>query len=187
MNIQKLEITAGIIITITIIITTILYFRDVTAIIGSNATNFTSHIIPLVCKVIQDLPDPTCTPGTIDPAVSQDNIKNTICVAGYTKTVRPPTSYTKPLKIKLMHSYNFTDDPSNYELDHLISLELGGSPRDVKNLWPEPYYTQYNAHVKDKLENYLHKQVCSGSISLSEAQKEIATDWITSLVESQHP
>lgn len=62
----------------------------------------------------EGLPDPKCTPGAINPAVTQDNIKNTICVPGFTRTVRPPVSYTTPLKIKLMHSYGFTDSRSNY-------------------------------------------------------------------------
>jgi hypothetical protein len=65
-----------------------------------------------------------------------------------------------------------------YEVDHLISLELGGS-NDIKNLWPESYRTEpWNAHVKDKLEDRLHDLVCAGRISLAEAQRAIATDWI---------
>ena len=79
-----------------------------------------------------------------------------------------------------MHSYGFTDSPSNYELDHLISLEIGGHPTDVKNLFPEPGYRQYNFHIKDRFENYLHHQVCNGAMSLTEAQNEIATNWISS-------
>lgn len=68
---------------------------------------------------------------------------------------------------------------ADYEEDHLISLELGGSPTDPKNLWPESYTTIPNARDKDKVENYLHKQVCSGALSLKEAQREISTDWIS--------
>jgi hypothetical protein len=70
-----------------------------------------------------------------------------------------------------MKSYGFTDSRSNYELDHLRSLEIGGNPSDAKNLWPELGYGQYNFHVKDRFENYLHKAVYNGSMSLSEAQK----------------
>ena len=132
------------------------------------------------CHILNGgLPDPKCTPGAINPSVTQDNIKNTICVPGYSRTVRPPVSYTSPLKIKLMQSYGFTDSRSNYELDHLVSLEIGGNPTDVRNLWPEPGYGQYNFHIKDRFENYLHNQVCNGAMSLSQAQKEIAADWIS--------
>ena len=66
---------------------------------------------------------------------------------------------------------------SDFEEDHLISLELGGNPTDPKNLWPEPWDGPYGAHVKDKIENKLHKLVCSGALSLSTAQHLIATSW----------
>lgn len=142
----------------------------------SSVTNLT---IPAECHIIDDsLPDPKCTPGSINPSVNQENIKDTICAPGFSKTVRPPVSYTSPLKIHLMHSYGFTDSRSKYELDHLIPLEIGGNPKSVTNLWPEPGYGQYNFHIKDRFENYLHKAVCSGSMPLPEAQKEIATNWI---------
>jgi len=114
----------------------------------------------------------------VDPQVTQDTINSTICVSGYASSVRPPVSYTEPLKFKLMDAYGFTDSAVNYELDHLIPLELGGSPDDVKNLWPEPYYTNPSALDKDRFENYLHNQVCSGVIDLKTAQDEIATNWV---------
>ena len=166
-------------------ITPILYFQDITATNDSNTTSLSSPMIPSGCKSRDDLPDPECTPGVINSNVTQDNIENTICVPGFSKGIRPPTSYTTPLEIKLMKSYGFTGDRKDYELDHLISLQLGGSPKDVKNLWPEPYFTEFNAHIKDKFENYLHKQICNGSMSLSEAQTQIATDWKTSCMEAQ--
>src|ERR1700687_1954524 len=68
----------------------------------SSPTESTSSIvstIPTTCKTINDiLPDPKCTPGAVDPSVTQDNIDSTICVSGYTKTVRPPVSVTEPQK-----------------------------------------------------------------------------------------
>jgi hypothetical protein len=147
-----------------------------------------STATPSACHMLNGgLPDPKCTPGAINPSVTQDNIKNTICVPGYARTIRPPVSYTAPLKIKLMQSYGFTDARSNYELDHLISLEIGGNPSDARNLWPEPGYGQYNFHIKDRFENYLHNQVCNGAMSLSDAQKEIATDWISSWKNAGQP
>ena len=86
-----------------------------------------------------------------------------------------------------MHSYGFTDSRSNYELDHLIALEIGGNPSDVANLWPEPGYGQYNFHIKDRFENYLHNAVCTGSMTLAEAQKEITTNWIDSWQKAGQP
>lgn len=65
-------------------------------------------------------------------------------------------------------------------MDHLISLELGGS-NSLKNLWPESFITEpWNAHVKDRLENKLHEMICSGEIDIKAAQREISTDWIAS-------
>ena len=147
---------------------------------SSNSLSFFTNLtIPSECHIVNgSLPDPKCTPGSINPSVDQNNIKNTICIPGFSKTIRPPVSYTGPLKVNLIHSYGFTDSRANYELDHLIPLEVGGNPRSVTNLWPEPGYGQYNFHVKDRFENYLHNAVCEGSMSLDEAQKEIATNWV---------
>jgi hypothetical protein len=64
-----------------------------------------------------------------------------------------------------------------YEVDHLISLELGGS-NDIANLWPEAATPKPGFHEKDQVENYLHDQVCSGKVNLQQAQQEIATDWL---------
>ena len=142
-------------------------------------SSYTNLTIPFECHIVNEiLPDPKCTPGAISLSVNQNNIKNTICISGFTKTIRPPVSYTGPLKVNLMHSYGFTDSRTNYELDHLIPLEIGGNPESVTNLWPEPGYGQYNFHVKDRFENYLHNAVCEGSMTLDQAQKEIATNWV---------
>ncbi len=75
--------------------------------------------------------------------------------------------------------------PRAYELDHLISLELGGS-NSLKNLWPEPYGILWNARVKDALENRLHREVCEGRLSLTDAQKQIATNWIAAYQKHFH-
>ena len=123
------------------------------------------------------IPDSSCTPGVTNPDVTQDNIDQTICVSGFTKTIRPPVSYTNNLKREQIHAYGFLDtNMKDYEEDHLISLELGGSPNDPKNLWPEPHGSP---NEKDLVENYLNEQVCERKITLEEAQKEISTDWYT--------
>jgi hypothetical protein len=134
------------------------------------------------CSSSGGLPDPDCTPGAIDPAVTQDHIQETICVAGYTTRVRPPTSYTTPLKRTLMIAYGYVAQPAlDYELDHLISLELGGAPRAVANLWPEAWSGTSNARQKDVVENALHRQVCNGAVTLADAQRQIATNWLAAI------
>ncbi len=125
------------------------------------------------------LPDPTMTPGATNPAVTQANIRKTICVRGYTRTIRPPEPYTEALKRRQLATYGYADQAIwHYEEDHLIPLEVGGAPRDARNLWPEPRYGEWNAHKKDLLENELHWRVCHGRMSLAEAQRIFARDWI---------
>lgn len=92
------------------------------------------------------------------------------------KTVRPPVSYTNSLKARQIQQYGFTDSIHQHEEDHLIALELGGAPSDPKNLWPEP---GQSPNPKDKIENFLHAEVCSGRITLKEAQDRISTNWTT--------
>ena len=109
------------------------------------------------------------TPGVLNPDVTQATIDTTICVHGWTRTIRPPTSYTNDLKRKQMHEYGVTGDLSKYQEDHLISLELGGHPSEPRNLWPQPYP---RASEVDAIENDLNDQVCSGKLSLDEAQRK---------------
>lgn len=123
------------------------------------------------------LPDQACTPGVTNPSVTQDNLSDTICKSGFTATIRPPASYTNKLKVQQIAEYGFVDtNLKDYEEDHFISLELGGSPDSPQNLWPEPHGSP---NEKDKVENYLHKQICDGAISLQEAQREVMTNWYT--------
>jgi hypothetical protein len=107
------------------------------------------------------------TPGVLNPDVTQANVDSTICVRGWTKTIRPPTSYTNDLKERQMREYRVGGSASDYQEDHLISLELGGHPTDPRNLWPEPYP---RASEVDSIENDLNAQVCSGDLSLESAQ-----------------
>lgn len=121
-------------------------------------------------------PDARCTPGALNPDVTPDTIAATICRSGWTKTIRPPASYTDRLKREGITAYGYTDtDPRHYEEDHLVSLELGGSPSDPRNLWPEP---GASPNVKDKVENAAHDAVCRHQLPLIEAQRGIATDWV---------
>jgi hypothetical protein len=152
------------------------------------------------------MPSPALFPGATNPDITPENIKDNICKKGWsTKSIRPPASYTTALKraqMKMLDDTNanplpkvmtnggngtrpdltrcigHSGNPSCYEEDHLISLEIGGDPRSPDNLWPEPWFGPWNAHIKDVLENKLHKMVCDGSIGLREAQTAIATDWV---------
>jgi hypothetical protein len=123
------------------------------------------------------LPDPDCTPGAKNSDVTQSNLYSTICMSGYTKTIRPPASYTDQLKLQQMQQYGYSDEnPRDYEEDHFIPLELGGNPTDPKNLWPEPHPS---LNEKDTVEDYLNKQVCDGNMTLAQAQSEITQNWYT--------
>ena len=107
------------------------------------------------------MPDPRCTPGALNPAVTQATINQTICVSGYTKTIRPAESITEAEKRASMAAYGDTDSMSGFEYDHLVSLELGGAANDMRNLWPEP---GASPNPKDSVEDELHRLVCSGQI-----------------------
>ena len=129
-------------------------------------------------------PDPSLTPGP-NPAVTQATIGSTICVSGWTATIRPSSSFTTALKIKQITQYGYSDTKtSSYEEDHLIPLELGGAPADARNLWPEPYTVTLadgrstGARTKDPFETKLKSQVCAGTITLAQAQGEIGIHWV---------
>lgn len=130
---------------------------------GSSAYNLAAPISP----------DPRLTPGDTLDVTKQD-----ICTPGYSKKVR---NVPQSVKEEAYREYGITSRlPGEYEIDHDISLELGGS-NSLKNLWPESFQTQpWNAHVKDALENKLHEMICSGQIDIKVAQREIASDWIAS-------
>jgi len=133
---------------------------------------------PVHCTVRGVLPDPKCTPGAVLPNVKQADIKTTVCKPGWTSTIRPPQSYTENLKRKQMKQYGYTDSLAQHEEDHLIPLELAGSPTDPRNLWPEP---DASPNPKDQVENELKRRVCAGQISLYQAQRRIAKDWTSAL------
>jgi len=117
-------------------------------------------------------PNPSLTPGDI---LTTD--KQVVCRPGYSATVR---HVTRDQINAVAAAYGVVLGRALYEIDHLISLELGGS-NDTRNLWPEPYFGPFNAHIKDTLENRLHKLVCDDRITIQEAQQAIAVDWIGAL------
>ena len=123
------------------------------------------------CKVNGVFPDKDCTPG----AILSNATKNDICQSGYSSTVR---NVPDSEKNQVYDEYGITShSPGQYEVDHFISLELGGS-NEITNLFPEAAEPKPGFHEKDKVENYLHEQVCSGAITLLEAQTKISSNWL---------
>ena len=139
---------------------------------GSSGTpNFGVQTKTSGCQAHNALPDSACTPGAILSTGTQD----AICKSGYAKSVR---NVPNSEKNQVYAEYGITSHaPGQYEVDHLVSLELGGS-NEIANLWPELASPKPGFHEKDKVENYLHDQVCSGAVSLQQAQTEIATNWL---------
>ena len=130
----------------------------------------------------------------MNPNVTRDNLGSTICKAGWTRTVRPPSAYTAALKLAQIVEYGYADRvPSHYQEDHLVPLELGGAPRDPANLWPEPNEIvladgdHVGSNAKDSLENLLHRRVCAGTMALAEAQRLISGDWIAAWIAAGRP
>lgn len=125
------------------------------------------------CQRVNALPDNACTPGAVNPSLTKD----ILCDPSFsTKSVRNVPTQEKDV---VYHEYGVAShSPGQYEVDHLISLELGGS-NDIANLWPEAAEPRPGFHEKDLVENYLHRQVCRGAIPLATAQQQIANDWLS--------
>lgn len=160
-----------------LLLTTILLFAFTTGIQQANATS--------KCHSVNGKADSTCTPGSTNPNVTQSNIKTTICTSGYTTKIRPAVTYTEKLKKQQIKDYGYSDTKlGDYEEDHLIPLEIGGSPSDPKNLWPEPHNVSdgVGSYSKDKLENSLRTNVCKGKITLQAAQKQILGSWDSAII-----
>ena len=117
------------------------------------------------------VPNRDLTPGAARPVSRAE-----ICAAGYRDMNR-----TVPISVRqaVFQKYGMANArPGDFEVDYLITPELGGSD-DIRNLWPEPYASDWDAHTKDELEDRLHQMVCEGKIDLPTAQREIAGDWIS--------
>lgn len=159
-----------------------------------NCQDFTRMIFPMKWMLIallavlpglawaqSPLPNPAITPGAVDPLVNQRTIGDTICRRGWTHAIRPPVSYTEPLKKRQITAYGYADRrPWRYEEDHLIPLDLGGAPADPRNLWPEPHLRphQWGAYAKDRLEARMARLVCEHRVGLDAARRMMARNWI---------
>jgi hypothetical protein len=153
------------------------------------------------CVPSGELPDRRCTPGAMDRRVTQASLATTACRPGWSASVRPPTSYTDPIKRAMLGTEVVTlqlkgsggrpvdvtvrpygpyagGDPSDYELDHLVPIAgMGGDPWAIENLWLEAEPGGRNE--KDGMESRLRAAVCSGQVSLDDARQAFATDWRT--------
>lgn len=140
------------------------------------------------------------TPGRAAPASAKNGTADKLCAPGFsTKTVRPSSSKARKLETNRLAAYGLpTDDAAHdaYELDHLISLGLGGDPTDLANLWPEPWEPDRahptgpaapgtGAQTKDRVEVWLMHEVCAGRMPLSAAQAGEAADWTQYLPAAQ--
>ena len=115
-------------------------------------------------------PNPTLTPGAI---LTTD--ASTICAPGYASSVRDVSTATKE-QVYAEYGVSYPQPLGAYEVDHFIPLEIGGS-NDITNLWLEPATPTPGFHQKDQFENFEHGQVCNGTISVTEAQRRMASDW----------
>jgi hypothetical protein len=120
--------------------------------------------------VPRNLPSKLQTPGWGNRAVTQATINSTICVVGWTATIRPPSTYTGYLKTAQLAYFGLPGTNADYEEDHFIPLELGGSAFDTRNLWPESWV---GANISDPLENQLRQKVCAGQLTLAQARAQI--------------
>jgi hypothetical protein len=125
------------------------------------------------CVEHDGLPDARCTPGAIRAGVTLA----TICSYGYSHSVRPPESYTEPLKLAQVRAYHLPGRVRDYEEDHLVPLSIGGAPRNPANLWPEPRYGLNSAGEKDELESWAARMACAGRIPLARLQHKMAHNW----------
>jgi hypothetical protein len=116
-----------------------------------------------------DFPRPPLTPG-----VALSVTRAQICISGYASGARDVSDAEKA---DVYARYGVAWIPYAHEVDHLISLELGGS-NVIRNLWPEPYAGVWGARTKDVLENRLHDLVCEGQLALASAQQQEASDWV---------
>ncbi len=129
-------------------------------------------------------PDPSVTPGAVNPNVTQDNISTTVCVSGWTATIRPTTGYIARLKKKQMRELGLPGTPHEYHEDHLVPLCVGGHPSDPGNLWPQPIRGRWTDKIKDQLEGSVCRAVCRGDMTLEEGRALfLKPDWSRTYIE----
>jgi hypothetical protein len=116
------------------------------------------------------VPDHERTPGAINPEVTQDTLQQTACAPGWTKTIRPPSSYTTKLRKQQIREIGLPGDTEDYYEDHLVPLCMGGHPRDPRNLWPQPLVGKWTDKIKGQLEGSVCRAVCRGDMTLEQGR-----------------
>lgn len=123
--------------------------------------------------------DPNPTVGVANPAVTDATIGQTICVKGWTATIRPAASYTTKLKREQLPLGSALKP---FEEDHVWPLEAGGNPTDPRNLRPQPWIGPDGAHAKDVIENQVHRAICNHAMTLAQGHAVLSA-WIV----AHHP
>jgi hypothetical protein len=158
---------------------------------------------PLPTALLAAEPKAALTPGALNPAVTQGTIKQTICSAKWVAAARPsPTKLASQLQASLT-AYGYTGQAAgNYVEDQLISINLGGSPTNPANLWPEPFRliaqpsgqnslngfpVDFGMRTKTAYESWLNQMVCAGSLPLAKAQQRLTANWIASWITDGRP
>jgi hypothetical protein len=113
--------------------------------------------------------------GAINPVITQANLKQTVCVPGYTDRIRPPVSYTNRIKLSMIEA---GDRMQNFELDHYVPLSVGGAPTSLDNLWLQPWIGTTGARAKDAIETEVHRRMCKGELTLMQAQSIFINGWV---------
>lgn len=148
--------------------------------LGPGAGATTPPAPSVYCRIVDGKADRRCTPGALNPNVSQANIHGTICVPGWTATIRPPVNYTNRLKMEQKIVYGETAIPdAQIEEDHLVSLSAGGAPTDSRNLFPEPRLGKVGQRAADKDvdERVVQRDICAGRITLKQGQDLLLLKW----------
>jgi hypothetical protein len=140
------------------------------------------------CSTASVAPTPLYPHGAVNPSITQANIAQTICISGWTATVRPAVSYTNQVKHNLLQEKGLPDsDAGKFELDHYIPLALGGDPRSIDNLWLQPW----GRRARSKEEGSLGAKVASfgmrGIADTGTGTRGNITGLVSSLREVCHP
>lgn len=145
-------------------------------------TLFLSFLVLSSTASAGDLPDLNLTPGAVDPEVTQETLKESVCKQthfSWTEGHMPPRSFLETAEKEQLKLYGYADENlRHYQMDHLIPLSLGGHPTDLRNIWPQLLISRWSARRKDYLEEIMHTKVCKGELSLKDAQEQIRTNWI---------
>jgi hypothetical protein len=117
-------------------------------------------------------PDRRCSPGAYYSRLT----KAVICSPSFRTTAIRNVPQSEKYDVEREYGMAARHYGSALEIDHIVSLELGGS-NDIANLFPEKLYAHPGYRVKDRLENKLHDLVCAGTMTLRAAQRGIASNW----------